>query len=178
METGKDEHMSLKILGALCVVTACGTCGFMMAGQHIGKIRKMQNLISALEYMECELQYRSTPLPQLCRQAGLQCQGKIQQVFILLADELDAQVFPNVQRCMASVMDRIGHLERPIYDSFRQFGNNLGKFDLIGQVQGLNSTRQSCTERLEQLMQNKESRIRSYQTLGLCAGAAIAILFV
>ena len=168
----------MKWLGAAVVFLICSYFGVSYANAYRKEQRNLRNLVSILDFMECELQYRSTPLPQLCRQAGLQCQGKIQQVFILLADELDAQVFPNVQRCMASVMDRIGHLERPIYDSFRQFGNNLGKFDLIGQVQGLNSTRQSCTERLEQLMQNRESRIRSYQTLGLCAGAAIAILFV
>lgn len=178
MGSGKDEHMSLKIIGATCIFAACGACGFAMAAQHMGKIRRLQNLLSAVDYMECELQCRCTPLPQLCRQAGHQSRGKVQQILIMLADELDAQISPNVQRCMASVMDRVGDLEKPLTEALTEFGRNLGKFDLSGQMQGLHNTRIFCEEMLQRLMMNKDSRLRSYQTLGLCAGAAIVILFM
>ena len=38
--------------------------------------------------------------------------------------------------------------------------------------------RNYCDRELESLGKNGEERLRSYQTLGLCAGAALAILFV
>jgi len=179
VEIGKDElMMSLKILGAICVVAGCGACGFMMAAHHIGKIRKLQIFLSAVDFMECELQYRCTTLPNLCRQAAQVSQGIVKQVLIMLADELDAQIAPNVQRCLAAVMAKSSGFDRPLQEAFTELGKNLGKFDLAGQIKGLQSTRKFCEEILQQLMQNKDSRLRSYQTLGLCAGAAIAILFV
>ena len=170
--------MNLKIIGAVCVIVACGSCGFLMASQHLAKIRLFRNLISVLDYMQCELQYRCTYLPQLCRQSGEQVNGKIQEVFLLLADELNEQISPNAYRCMAAVLDKLGATETAWGAILLELGKNLGNFDMAGQLQGLEYARTLCRENLEKLMHNKESRLRSYQTLGLCAGAAIAILFV
>ena len=170
--------MSFKLIGAICVIAGCGSCGFLMASQHLARIRWLQNLITALDYMECELQYRCTPLPQLCRQAGEQNPGKIGQILMLLADDLEAQISPNAGRCMAAVLDRLGNVDSLLQTVLLEFGSNLGRFDLSGQLRGLENTRNICREKVEQLTQNKDGRLRSYQTLGLCAGAAIAILFV
>lgn len=178
MDIGKDEHMNLKWIGALCIFFGCGGCGFSMAHQYAARIKLLRVLIESLEYMECELQYRCTPLPQLCRQAGQQGQGKIREVFNMLADELEAQISPDAQRCMSSVLDRLGNLDPSIHEILITLGRNLGRFDLSGQLRGLENARNSCQTRLALLSQNKDSRLRSYQTLGLCAGAAIAILFV
>ena len=131
MEAGKDEQMSIKLLGALCIVVACGGCGMMMKASHLRMIRRFQDLITSLEYMECEIQYRCTPLPQLCRQAGQRCHGKIQQVFLSLADELEAQISPNVGRCMAAVLDRSSNLEIDLKEILVDLGNDLGQFNLF-----------------------------------------------
>lgn len=178
MEAGKDERMSIKFLGALCIVIACSGCGMMMKASHLHMIRSFQALISSLEYMECELQYRCTPLPLLCRQAGERSHGTIQQLFISLADELEAQISPNVGRCMAAVLARSRNLDLCLKEILTDLGNDLGKFDLSGQIQGFSSTRKKCEGILKRQMQNQDSRLRSYQTLGLCAGAAIVILFM
>lgn len=178
MGIGKDEHMSFKWIGAICIVAGCGGCGYLMAAQHMAKIRQLQNLIAALDYMRSDLQYRCTPLPQLCRQAGQLNQGKIKQIFILLADELEAQISPNVHRCMATVLDKLGAIDQVLHGILMELGLNLGRFDMNGQLRILEYTQDLCRENLTKLTQNKDSRLRSYQTLGLCAGAALAILFV
>lgn len=178
MGIGKDKRMSVKWIGAFCIIASCGGCGFLMAWRYLAKIRLLQNLINALDYMECELQYRSTPLPRLCRQAGQMSQGKIQEVFLMLADELDAQISPDAQRCMAAVLERCGDMEKTLYDILLTLGTSLGRFDMQGQLRGLEHARKTCRSELILLTENKSNRIRSYQTLGLCAGAAIAILFV
>ena len=178
MEDGKDEHMSLKFIGVLCVVAGCGGCGFLMASQHMMRIRSLRNIATALEYMECELQYRCTPLPQLCRQVGQRSQGHVQKLFTMLAEELEAQISPDVERCMALVLDRLGYIDGTLEEIARELGLNFGKFDIPGQLRGLESIRLICHEKLDYLTQNNDSRLRSYQTLGLCAGAALAILLV
>ena len=178
MGIGKDKRMSVKWIGAFCIIAGCGGCGFLMAWRYLVKIRLLQNLINVLDYMECELQYRNTPLPRLCRQAGQMSQGKIQEVFLLMADELDAQVSPDAQRCMAAVLERCGDMEKTLYDILLTLSTSLGRFDMQGQLRALEYARKTCRSELLLLTENKSNRIRSYQTLGLCAGAAIAILFV
>ena len=97
---------------------------------------------------------------------------------IALAEELDAQISPNAAFCMASVLDRSGSIEPIIYTTMMELGNQLGLFDLPGQIRGLEQCRAHCASKLKEMNWDKTSRLRSYQTLGLCAGAAIAILFV
>lgn len=170
--------MSMKLIGAACILLGCGGCGFLMASRHIMKIQMLRDMIAALDYMSSELQFRCTPLPQLCRQTAEQSHGKIAQLLLSLADEMDAQISPNVDRCMAAVLDKCCDVPYILTIHFVELGRNLGNFDLSGQLKGLENTRRLCRDGLDNLMQNKENRLRSYQTLGLCAGAAIVILFV
>lgn len=170
--------MNYTIIGALCVVAACGGWGFAAAAQHIQLIRLLRQLISSLDYMECELQYRSTALVELCEQTAQQCQGKMKCFFLTLHEELAAQISPDVALCMGITLQRCADLPEQIKELCKTLGRNLGKFDLHGQLKGLEVTRKECREKLDVLLFNQDARIRSYQTLGLCAGAALAILFV
>ena len=170
--------MNYKLIGAICVIVACGGAGFTMAMQYISRIRVFADMIILLNYMESEIQYRRTPLPFLCRQAAEQVSGKLRLVFNSLADELEAQIAPNVELCMTTVVDKLGITDVSIRTTLLGLSSNLGKFDTEGQLKALEYARSSCSENLKRLQMGREQRIRSYQTLGLCAGAAIAILFV
>lgn len=170
--------MNYKIFGAVCVIAGCGGWGFLIAAQYLRKIRLLRQLAAALDYMECELQYRATTLPVLCCQTGEQSTGKLKTLFLKLGEELEAQISPNVECCMASALEKCGDLPAVIKRLCRELGCNMGKFDLQGQLRGLDATRMECRQRLEQLQRNQEARLRSYQTLGLCAGAALVILFI
>ena len=170
--------MNIKLIGAIVVIVGCGGCGFMMASYYLGNIRLIRNYITVLDYMQCELQYRGTPLPRLCREAGEQSAGKVQKLFLMLADDLEAQISPDVFYCMSNMLPRVEIDYDPLKRILLEFGSSLGKFDVTGQVAALESSRLQARELLTQLVNGKENRVRSYQTLGLCAGAAIAILFV
>lgn len=170
--------MNFKLIGALCVIIACGGCGFSLASQHVQRIRRMESLITVLHNMECELQYRQTPLPQLCRLSAQQISGSISKIFLLLSNELEQQIKPNVYRCMQVVLDKTDIADTLVIGALQELGNNLGRFDVAGQILGLERIRKKCERHLADMTANKAYRLRSYQTLGLCAGTAIAILLV
>jgi hypothetical protein len=56
--------------------------------------------------------------------------------------------------------------------------NSVGRFGMEGQLKGLNTVQLECERQLSLLRNNRDSKIRSYQTLGLCTGAALAILLI
>lgn len=170
--------MSLKLIGAVMIILGCGGFGFLIAAAHRREVKSLRQLISVLDYMECELQYRLTPLPELCRQAATESIGFLKQVFLSLANELEDQISPDVERCMLAALSGIKDIPRLTLHSLELLGRSLGRFDIQGQLMGLESVRSECRQHLDMLLKNQGVRLRSYKTLGLCAGAAIAILFI
>lgn len=169
--------MTYKWIGAILVIVSCGGWGVSIAWQQRARERLLRQLMQALSFMEWELQYRLTPLPELCRQAGRGSGGSLRQVFTSLADRLDSCAAPDVSGCMKTVLRDHGDLPVEIRRLLHQLGRTLGRFDLPGQLQGLAAVRSACKREEQKLSQDRDIRLRNCRTLGLCAGAALVILF-
>ena len=170
--------MTVKVIGAVLIVFGCGLFGFRLTANIKREETALRQLICALDYMQCELQYRMTPLPDLCRQAGMQQRNRIGIFFCRLSDELDGQLSSDVYRCVKVAIGQAPGLPRKSIKALETLGTSLGRFDAPGQIQGLESVRSYCRAELENIAIDRDVRLRSYQTLGICAGAALAILFV
>lgn len=171
--------MVYKWIGAFLVVAGCGSFGFSLAAAHRREIHLLQQLLASLQYMRSELKYRLTPLPELCRQAGREGSGILRSVFYSLALALESQLSPDVAGCMNSTIQQYrdqlpGSMRRLLF----RLGKSLGRFDLPGQLRGLEAISNACQEELSALKQNRDLRTRNYQTLALCAGIALVILFI
>ena len=167
-----------KLLGAGLIVAACGCMGFAKAAAHRRKERMLQQLILALQTMASELQYRLTPLPQMLRLGAAQCGGLLGRVFGSAADEMENQVAPDAASCFHMALEGLPELPGALRDKLLLLGKSLGRFDLQGQLSGMEAVSQLCKRDLEGLLLNRDARLRSYTTLGLCAGVALVILFV
>ena len=170
--------MAIKWIGAIFVLAACGGFGFQIAAAQRKEVRTLRQLIRILDFAECELQYRLTPLPELCRKASQECSGPLNALFLCLCKELEEQISPNVSSCMRASIAFTEQLPKQTAEVLALLGESLGKFDLNGQLRGLASVRAECNRRLDALAENQDVRLRSYKTLGLCAGAALVILFI
>ena len=170
--------MSYKILGIIFIVTGCGGFGFLIAGAHRNSSKQLQQLIRILNTMECELRYRMTPLPELCRISAEICAGKLQVVFLRLAERLDHNSAVNVSQCMLQIISQMSAMPKQVEQVLGMLGDCLGRFDLEGQLKGILYVRSTCEDLLRNSMLNQDIRIHSYQTLAICAGAALAILLV
>ena len=170
--------MSIKLLGALCVVIAGGGFGFSMAAGHQQSEKTLQQLLRGIEFMISELEYRLTPLPQLCRMAAKEAGGQVGKILLALALTLEQQQISNVTMCMDSVVERFPRLPVRTERNMLQLGRSLGRFALEGQVAGLRSCVALCQRDLQSLSVDRDVRLRSYRTLGLCGGIALAILLL
>lgn len=170
--------MTIKMMGAVLILTACGGMGFSVASMHRKKERMLQQLIRSIRFMICELQYRQTPLPQLIRMAAAETTATLHQILMDFAGELDLQLMPDAACCMAAVVGQVPKLPEMVRQKFLMLGRNLGRFDLSGQITGLEAVCQVCQRDLDGLLVNRDARLRSYMTLGVCAGIALVILFI
>ena len=170
--------MNFQWVGALMIIGGCGVFGFSMAADYIREEYSLRQLISALDYMFCELQYTAASLPQICEKIGMEFRGTVGQVFRNLSIELDAASGPSASGCMDLALKRTGTVTKMTDRHFRELGNVLGKFEMEGQLRAMESVREQCRNALGELIKDKQSRVRNYETLGLCAGAALAIILV
>lgn len=170
--------MMIKIMGAFLVVLGCGGYGMMIAANHKREVQSLRQLLSLLDFMECELQYRYTPLPDLCRQVAAEASGKLRNTFVSAAIEMEDQISPNVYSCMDAALSKNPDLPVHTQNVLSLLGRSLGRFDIEGQLIGLENVRSECRLLLTALTKDHDTRLRSYQTLGVCAGAALAIILI
>lgn len=170
--------MTIKFLGAIFVILGCGAFGFSTALSHKKEEASLRQFLSALDYIECDLRYRLTPLPELCRKAASIASGALCSTFFFLASELDGQISPDARSCMSAALEKSKHLPKLTRGAMELLGNALGSFDLEGQLMGIEAVRNESRRILDIHTNNQDVRLRSYQTLALCAGAAIAIIFI
>lgn len=167
----------IRLMGAALLVTGCGGFGFTLAAAHHREKSMLRKLIQALQEMEWELKYRMPVLAGLCRTAADASAGTIREIFLELEAKLLGREVFDISACMNAMVVR-RDLPRSIRKNLKQLGSSLGRYDLEGQLQGLEAVRRQCRRDLKKLEENSGQRMRNYQTLALCAGAALAILLM
>ncbi|MCD7859027.1 MAG: stage III sporulation protein AB [Firmicutes bacterium] len=170
--------MSLKWIGAVLILCGTGGVGLAIACGVQREAEALRQLLIALEFMESELEYRLTPLPELCRRTAERVNGCVSRFFAALAAELEGQIAPDASACTCVVLRQSPALPPKTAAALGELGRGLGNLNLDGQLRQLRAAQKSCRETRRQLEEGKQQRLRSYQTLGLCAGAALAILLL
>ncbi len=170
--------MVFKIIGAILIVASCGSVGFCLAAQHRAEEKSLRNLMNILDFMECELRYKLTALPELCKQAAVTFPNVSGKFFLALSTAMESQATPDMESCVRHALNANKNLPEITRKVLESLGKTIGRFDLEGQLKGLAACQNECKRNLDLLENDRESRLRSYQTLGLCAGAALAILLI
>ena len=170
--------MLLKTIGAICVIGVCSGVGLNLAYRHMKEIGTLQKLLVVLDFMENELRFRLTKLPKLCMMAAEECEGVLRKVFLQIYQELQTQTIPDVKICVFTAIAKVDRIPTATKHVFYRLGTTLGRFDLVGQLKGFEAVKGFCQLQLEELNRDSKNRIRGYQTLGLCTGAALAILLI
>lgn len=169
----------MKVLGAVLICVCCGWFGFSLSSAHKREERNLKQLIASLEYMQCEIQYRLLTLPELCLQASSVCEkGPVRDFWVAFKQELDQQLTAEVQPCLLAALDHTPQMTGITRECLLSIGKDLGIFDMDGQISALESSEIYCKERLENHCAGKDEQRRSYQTLGICAGAALVIILI
>lgn len=169
--------MNIKWLGAALILSGCGGVGFRMAAEIRQQEKLLGQIIRILHLLEWELQYRLSSLPELCRLASRESSGILREIFQKLSARLSRQEQDDAWACMDIVLQEYPTLPRSVRKHLRYLGRSLGRFDLPGQLHGLQTVRNACQTDLSNLKKNAEVRQKSYQTLAICAGTSLVILF-
>ena len=178
MAYGKGVQMTIRLIGAVMIIVGCASFGFLLATAHILETSTLKQLIQALQLMESELKYRKTPLPLLCHYVALGQSGLIKTYFLSLESELQQQIQPDAATCAQLALDKMQYMPKQTKHLISQLGKSLGKFDVDGQVLGIQTVREEAVLRVKHRNKDQDQRIKNYRIFGICAGIAIVILFI
>ena len=170
--------MSYKWIGAILILGSCGSFGISLAVQRKREEAMLAQLCGILDQMLLELPFRLTPLPELLRLTAGKHRGSLRTVFLKLAEQLDRQVLPDVLSCAEAALQDTQIPFPRVKKLLLLLGQSLGRFDLSGQLKELSALRAQCGMELQDIKADRDTRLRSYRILGLCAGAALVILLV
>ena len=170
--------MTIRIVGAILIFLGFGSFGFLASANHKREVTMIKGFLESLHTMENELQYHKTPLPHLCRYLASNAIGMVKEFYMRLSEKLQQLDHSDAHSCVTTVIGELNHMPDRIKNLFLTLGQSLGQFDVDGQIRSIQGVKEECYSLLSQLSQNQEQKLKSYRTLGLCAGAAVAILFI
>ena len=167
-----------KWIGAICIFTACTSVGFSIAFKQIREIKMLEQWIRIAHRTEKEIGYYGRSIPYVFRMISYEEKGELAQVFLRTAIEMENQIYPDGSQCLSIAVAKTERLPGSILELLDFLGNELGKYNLDEQLKGIAQISTIAMEKRNQLCKDRVKRIRGYQTLGLCAGAALVILFI
>lgn len=168
----------LRMIGAMLVISGAAGTGLGMSAYVRRSAAILQQLISSLEQMKSEIQFRRTPLPELMRVLSVGASGCVGAFWGLLADELYAgrsrSAAEAMRRCLAARPAEA--FSAPTRSELLSLGAGLGSYDADNQTRSINLALSRLGGLLGELRAEQKARVRSCCALGVCAGLALAIL--
>lgn len=166
----------MKILGISFIVLSSGTVGFQMAAMLRKRCALMRELDNLLQLLKNEIGLCGTPLPHAFALLSASADGIWETVFSGIAKEMDKNRWATPYEATETVLSQVH--DRDISELLLPLMKKLGKYDLEAQLQGIETARLQLGMLLRELELERKMKSKTFQTLGICTGLAVAILLI
>ena len=159
---------------------ASAAAGFGFARAVRRRQRQLTALIGALDYCKNEILYRFTPLPELFSGLAKGEEPAVAAFFEACAAKMEASCSASPQAVIREAMQQTPGLEwsAQTRETLQDLAFSLGRFDVEGQGRAIDLAQTRLQRELEEIRAGSRSRCRSYETLGICAGLALAVILL
>ena len=170
----------IKLLGTAMILLGSGSAGFGFARTVRIQLRQLNALLAALEVMKSEIEYRLTPLPEMFSALGEGTEPVTAEFFRSCAALMQADRELPPPLVLGRAMDQTPGLRwsARTRETVRNLAFSLGKFDLGGQVRAIELAQERLRAELAEAQAGSRARCRSYETIGICAGLALAVILL
>lgn len=170
----------IRLLGAGFVALAAGAVGFGFARNVKLQCTQLDALVWALETMQGEMSARLTPLPELFLLLGSSGQRDVSLFF-----RTAGMALTTPPGCTVPVAFKWGFAASANFRPGEQavqalyaLASGLGRLELERQLAAIEQAKGAVTRELLSVQAQKQARMRSYGTIGVCAGLALAVILL
>ncbi|MGI6703382.1 MAG: stage III sporulation protein SpoIIIAB [Clostridia bacterium] len=173
--------MMIKLIGCL-IIMACSTSGgYLLAAGYTRRVRELRIFQHALQALESEILFTSTPLPQAVSRMTRRLERPVNRVFDLFGHILEQRDGHTADEAWNMAIDRTRDLLCLDYediDIVRGFGKNLGSTDKENQEKTFRLVKYQLEEQLKKAEEMRRKNEKLCKNLGFLLGAALVILLV
>jgi stage III sporulation protein AB len=170
----------LKLIGACMILIASTMAGLAWAAKYVNRPRQIRLLRSALQRLESEISYGSTPLPSALSHIAHQTPTPIRECF----ESVSRKLMENVRQrtlieCWQQGMEEQWHrtsLKSTEKEIILQFGYTLGNSDRDDQVKHIRLTLSHLASEEENALLEQQKYEKLFKHLGMLTGALLVIL--
>lgn len=168
----------LRVAGVCLILLGAGGFGIQRAAAFFRQLIQLREFSAMLELLSCELNYTLLPAGELCRQTSTRATGTAARFLAAYAGALEQDRLPPAAAREALNQTRGLLLPNDASLALLELFGALGRYDLDGENRLLALTQQRIRQALQRCETEKRPLARGYAALGLCTGAALAILLL
>jgi stage III sporulation protein AB len=171
----------LKLIGSFIVIVAASLIGFSYATVYSHRVKHIREIQYALNMLESEIIYTSTPLiDALISIAGKSSENiatLLTKMAELLRDKRIDSVFGAFDEAYKQTKSEL-YFEKEEVDIIASFMQSLGNSDIEGQKKNFNITIKKLEGFEKKAEEMKAKNEKLFRYLGVCSGVLIVIILI
>lgn len=171
----------LKIIGMICIICSTSGIGFLKGHELIHRLEQLRCLQKFILMLRGEIQYVQTPLPEALYQISRKVETPIKEFLDNVSKELEIKRGQGMRETWEKRMKldlQNTFLLGEDLEEFQKLGNQLGYLDKEMQVGTLNLYLEQLEVKIKRLDDSVQGSVKLYRSLGMLAGAFVAVLMI
>lgn len=168
--------MPLKLVGCLLLLLCTSGCGFLASWRLHRRVAQLEWYQRLLQALRCQLDYSLGEVDQLLLQLSQREELSSQGLLPAYLRQPAAVPFP--QRWRGAVEQQQWELTNQETQLVLSLGETLGAYDLQSQQQALDALEARVQRQLQLAGEERDSRSRLYNTLGILLGLMLCLVLL
>lgn len=171
----------LKLIGAAVILFSSSMVGWQLGRYYAYRPLDIRTFIIALQMLETEIVYGSTPLKRAFLRIGSRMRADIGKLFLTAADLMAQEEALDTNECWRQAMEKHSPhtaLRKPEKDILLNLGMVLGSSDRRDQQKHLRLAITHLSGLEEEARHDKERYEKMYKSLGFLCGLLVVILML
>lgn len=171
----------VKVIGAIIVILGTTSLGGYLSFVYKNRLNNLYEIRKAFLYIQGEIHYMNTPMPELLEMVSLRIKGPFRFFFQTVAGESGIRSAGGLKEIWReSYHKEISWklLEKEAEDEFMEIGGQLGVLDRTTQEKAIDYFLQKWEWIIEKRQRDQSSKIRLYYVCGVAGGILVVLLLV
>ncbi|MCM1246154.1 MAG: stage III sporulation protein AB [Roseburia sp.] len=171
----------LKLAGIFIILCGTTALGMYKSCQYVTRFRNLTEIKKVFLYIQGEVRYRNTPMPETLEAAACKVKGPLGNFFRHVSGSLEKKSgldFKEIwEQCL--FQDVPGEiLEREAREELAGMGSQLGCLDRQAQERAIDYFLDKWEFIIEKRQREKSNRLRLYYVCGVMGGLLVVIILV
>lgn len=170
----------MKIFGCALVIGISMAIGRLLAESYVDRAKNLRGFITALELLKAKILYQQDFFEDIFKDISTTSNKVLKEFFEDIVAELQSSNIPISEIWNLKVEEHFTYFDFTYEDEkvLLDLGARLGKDDIEGQVNLINSTIERLKGQLSMADSERNKYAKLYRTIGGIGGTALAVILI